>query len=183
MSDMTKGSNRESRNVETLAYAQQATNSIKPEPIDNESITRATTASVAAASIEEVTPKITPMMVEERARTIREVNEEEEIHQHLLSSTTSSSSSSLSYQSGKEKKFVLYLNIMLSIENAAIERLHTRIQQSPLAEVREQLVQHLEETREQKSRLITHSEAWWSAYKRACGFVRLFPTQSTERCF
>lgn len=155
MSDMTKGSNREPRNVETLAYAQQATNSIKPEPIDNESITRATTASVAAASIEEVTPKITPMMVEERARTIREVNEEEEIHQHLSSSTTSSSSSSLSYQSGKEKKFVLYLNIMLSIENAAIERLHTRIQQSPLAEVREQLVQHLEETREQKSRLIT----------------------------
>ena len=44
---------------------------------------------------------------------------------------------------------------MLSIENAAIERLHARIQQSPLAEVREQLVQHLEETREQKSRLIT----------------------------
>jgi hypothetical protein len=150
MSDMTKGSNRETRNVETLADAQQATNSIKPEPIDNESITRTTTAS-ASSSIEEVTPKITPMMVEERARTIREVNEEEEIHQHLSSST----SSSLSYQSGKEKKFVLYLNIMLSIENAAIERLHTRIQQSPLAEVREQLVQHLEETREQKSRLIT----------------------------
>lgn len=68
---------------------------------------------------------------------------------------TAASSSSLSYQTGKEKKFVLYLNIMLSIENAAIERLHARIQQSPLAEVREQLVQHLEETREQKSRLIT----------------------------
>lgn len=153
MSDMTKGSNRETRNVETLADVQQATNSIKPEPIDNESITRTTTASASSSSIEEVTPKITPMMVEERARTIREVNEEEEIHQHLSSST---SSSSLSYQSGKEKKkFVLYLNIMLSIENAAIERLHTRIQQSPLAEVREQLVQHLEETREQKSRLIT----------------------------
>src|SRR5918994_1877667 len=112
MSEMTKGSNRETRNVETLADAQQATNSVKPEPIDNESITRTTTASA--------------------------------------------SSSSLSYQSGKEKKkFVLFLNIMLSIENAAIERLHTRIQQSPLAEVREQLVQHLEETREQKSRLIT----------------------------
>ncbi len=96
---------------------------------------------------------MTPMMVEERARTIREVKEEE-THQHL-SPSTSSLSSSLSYQTGKEKKFVLYLNIMLSIENAAIERLHARIQQSPLAEVREQLVQHLEETREQKSRLIT----------------------------
>jgi ferritin-like metal-binding protein YciE len=72
---------------------------------------------------------------------------------HKLSSSTSSSS--LSYQSGKEKKFILYLNIMLSIENAAIERLHARIQQSPLAEVREQLVHHLEETREQKNRLIT----------------------------
>lgn len=156
MSDMTKGSNRETRNVETLAETQQGTNSMKSEPIDNESIMRTTTASASSSSSsieEQVTPKITPMMVEERARTIREVNEQEEMHQHLSSST--SSSSSLSYQSEKEKKFVLYLNIMLSIENAAIERLHTRIQQSPLAEVREQLVQHLEETREQKGRLIT----------------------------
>ena len=126
---------------------------------NNKSIT--TTAATASASSsgveeEEITPKMTPMMVEERARTIREVKEEE-THQHLSPSTSSSSSSSssLSYQTGKEKKFVLYLNIMLSIENAAIERLHARIQQSPLAEVREQLVQHLEETREQKSRLIT----------------------------
>lgn len=126
---------------------------------NNKSITTtAATASASASSslsgVEEegITPKMTPMMVEERARTIREVKEEE-THQHLSPST--SSSSSLSYQTGKEKKFVLYLNIMLSIENAAIERLHARIQQSPLAEVREQLVQHLEETREQKSRLIT----------------------------
>ncbi len=44
---------------------------------------------------------------------------------------------------------------MLSIENAAIERLHARIQQSPLAEIKEELAHHLEETREQKSRLIT----------------------------
>jgi ferritin-like metal-binding protein YciE len=149
MSDMTKGSNIETKNVETLANTQRATNSMKPEQIDNESITTIV-ATGSSAAIGEETPKITPMMVEERARTIREVNEEE-IHEPLSPFT----SSSLSYQSGKEKKFVLYLNIMLSLENAAIERLHARIQQSPLAEVREQFVQHLEETREQKSRLIT----------------------------
>jgi ferritin-like metal-binding protein YciE len=161
MSDMTKDLNRETKNVETLPDKKRITNSVNPEQIDdnnnnnNKSIT--TTAATASASSsgveeEEITPKMTPMMVEERARTIREVKEEE-THQHLSSST--SSSSSLSYQTGKEKKFVLYLNIMLSIENAAIERLHARIHQSPLAEVREQLVQHLEDTREQKSRLIT----------------------------
>ena len=163
MSDMTKDLNRETKNVETLPDTKRITNSVNPEQIDdnnnNKSIT--TTAATASASSsgveeEEITPKMTPMMVEERARTIREVKEEE-THQHLSPSTSSSSSSSssLSYQTGKEKKFVLYLNIMLSIENAAIERLHARIQQSQLAEVREQLVQHLEETREQKSRLIT----------------------------
>jgi ferritin-like metal-binding protein YciE len=164
MSDMTKASNQETKNVETLPDTKRITNSVNPEQIgdnnnNNKSITTtATTASSSSSGVEEeeITPKITPMMVEERARTIREVKEEE-THQHLSPSTSSSSSSSssLSYQTGKEKKFVLYLNIMLSIENAAIERLHARIQQSPLAEVREQLVQHLEETREQKSRLIT----------------------------
>ena len=155
MSDMIKASNRETKNVETLPDTKRITNSMNPEQIDdnnNKSITTtATTASSSGVEEEEITPKMTPMMVEERARTRREVKEEE-THQHLSPST---SSSSLSYQTGKEKKFVLYLNIMLSIENAAIERLHARIQQSPLAEVREQLVQHLEETKEQKSRLIT----------------------------
>lgn len=149
MSDMTKGSNLETKSVETLADAQGAKNSMKAEQIDNESITT-TAATASASSGEEITQEITPMMVEERARTIRGEVNEEEVHQYLSSST-----SSLSYQSGNEKKFVLYLNIMLSIENAAIERLHARIQQSPLAEVKEQLVQHLEETREQKRRLIT----------------------------
>ena len=165
MSYMTKASNRETKNVETLLDTKRITNSVNPEQIDddynnnnnNKSITTtAATASSSGVEEEIITPKMTPMMVEERARTIREVKEEE-THQHLSPSTSSSSSSSssLSYQTGKEKKFVLYLNIMLSIENAAIERLHARIQQSPLAEVREQLVQHLEETMEQKSRLIT----------------------------
>jgi ferritin-like metal-binding protein YciE len=165
MSDMTKASNRKTKNVETLLDKKRITNSVNPEQIDddynnnNKSITTtAATASSSGVEEEIITPKMTPMMVEERARTIREVKEEE-THQHLSpstsSSSSSSSSSSLSYHTGKEKKFVLYLNIMLSIENAAIERLHARIQQSPLAEVREQLVQHLEETMEQKSRLIT----------------------------
>lgn len=163
MSDMTIGSNLETRNLEALADTQQATNSMKSEYINNESITnrRTTTTTTASESYspttiakeeQEVTPKITPMMVEERARTIREVNEEgEEMHQHLSSS---SSMSEMTHQFGKKKKFALYLNIMLSIENATIERLHARIQQSQLAEVREQLVQHLEETKEQKRRLI-----------------------------
>lgn len=114
MSDMTKASNQETKNVETLPDTKRITNSVNTEQIDNNNNKSITTTAA-----------------------------------------TASSSSSLSYQTGKEKKFVLYLNIMLSIENAAIERLHARIQQSPLAEVREQLVQHLEETREQKSRLIT----------------------------
>lgn len=114
MRDMTKASNQETKNVETLPDTKRITNSVNTEQIDNNNNKSITTTAA-----------------------------------------TASSSSSLSYQTGKEKKFVLYLNIMLSIENAAIERLHARIQQSPLAEVREQLVQHLEETREQKSRLIT----------------------------
>ena len=150
MSEMSKGSNLETKNVEPLAGTQRTTNSMKPKQIDNKSITR-TDATTSAG--EETTPKITPMIVKERARTIKEVNEEE-IH-HLLSSSTPSSSSSLSHQSGKEKKFILYLNIMLSIENAAIERLHAKIQQSPLPEVKVVFAHHLKETREQKSRLIT----------------------------
>ena len=113
MRDLTKASNQETKNVETLLDTKRITNSVNTEQIDNNNNKSITTTAATA------------------------------------------SSSSLSYQTGKEKKFVLYLNIMLSIENAAIERLHARIQQSPLAEVREQLVQHLEETREQKSRLIT----------------------------
>ena len=128
MSDMTKASNWETKNVESLPDTKRITNGVNPEQIDdnnNKSITTtAATASAASSSslsgVEEegITPKMTPMMVEERARTIREVKEEE-THQHLSSSTSSPSSSSLSYQTGKEKKFVLYLNIMLSIENAA----------------------------------------------------------------
>jgi ferritin-like metal-binding protein YciE len=43
---------------------------------------------------------------------------------------------------------------MLSTENAALERLESRIQQTTLENVKAQLQQHLQETREQQQRLI-----------------------------
>lgn len=158
MSDMTTGSNLETKNVEGLSDIGPGSKSLKSEQIDNKSITTLTAADAAVpqntdgltTSAEK--PKITPMIVEERARTIREVNEDENRLQASSSSTNSVSSEP--HPGRKEEKFVLYLNLMLSIENATIERLHARLQQqSLLAEVREQLVRHLEETSEQKNRL------------------------------
>jgi ferritin-like metal-binding protein YciE len=51
-------------------------------------------------------------------------------------------------------KLLQYLNEMLSVENAAVERLHSRIQESSLEEVKEQLQYHLQETMSQQQRLI-----------------------------
>jgi len=51
-------------------------------------------------------------------------------------------------------KLLQYLNEMLSTENAAIERLESRIQWTTLENVKAQLQQHLQETREQQQRLI-----------------------------
>ena len=51
-------------------------------------------------------------------------------------------------------KLLQYLNEMLSTENAALERLESRIQQTTLENVKVQLQQHLQETREQQQRLI-----------------------------
>jgi ferritin-like metal-binding protein YciE len=51
-------------------------------------------------------------------------------------------------------KLLQYLNEMLSTENAAVERLEFRIQQTTLEDVKRQLQQHLQETREQQQRLI-----------------------------
>jgi ferritin-like metal-binding protein YciE len=51
-------------------------------------------------------------------------------------------------------KLLQYLNEMLSTENAAVERLESRIQQTTLDYVKRQLQQHLQETREQQQRLI-----------------------------
>ena len=51
-------------------------------------------------------------------------------------------------------KLLQYLNEMLSTENAAIERLESRIRHTTLENVKAQLQQHLQETREQQQRLI-----------------------------
>ena len=50
-------------------------------------------------------------------------------------------------------KFILYLNTALAIENAAIERLQSRIKRTILEDAKQQLQHHLEETREQQDRL------------------------------
>ena len=52
-----------------------------------------------------------------------------------------------------QDKLALYLNDALSIENAAIERLQSRIRQTRLQDSKVQLQHHLEETREQQNRL------------------------------
>jgi ferritin-like metal-binding protein YciE len=50
-------------------------------------------------------------------------------------------------------KFILYLNTALAIENTALERLQSRIQQTILEDAKQQLQHHLEETIEQQDRL------------------------------
>jgi ferritin-like metal-binding protein YciE len=50
-------------------------------------------------------------------------------------------------------KIALYLNDALSVENAAIKRLQLRLRQTRLADIKEQLQHHLDETKEQQNRL------------------------------
>src|SRR5215212_6097278 len=50
-------------------------------------------------------------------------------------------------------KFILYLNTALAIENAAIERLQSRIKLTILEDTKQQLKHNLEDTREQQDRL------------------------------
>jgi ferritin-like metal-binding protein YciE len=50
-------------------------------------------------------------------------------------------------------KLVEYFNEMLSVENAAIDRIQSRIEETPIQEAKVRLQQHLEETRGQQSRL------------------------------
>ena len=52
-----------------------------------------------------------------------------------------------------QERFVQYLNEALAVENATIPRLEARIKQTGLADAKSQLQHHLEETREQQSRL------------------------------
>jgi ferritin-like metal-binding protein YciE len=51
------------------------------------------------------------------------------------------------------EKFVQYFNEALAMENAAEERVQSRIGETPIAETRQQLQYHLEQTRQQKDRL------------------------------
>src|SRR5215212_4319845 len=50
-------------------------------------------------------------------------------------------------------KFVLYLNDALAMENAALERVQSGIQQTILEDAKQQLQHHFEETREHQDRL------------------------------
>jgi len=50
-------------------------------------------------------------------------------------------------------KFVQYFNETLAMENAAEERIQTRIQETPIEQAKQQLQYHLEETRQQQGRL------------------------------
>jgi ferritin-like metal-binding protein YciE len=50
-------------------------------------------------------------------------------------------------------KFLLYLNSSLAMENAALERVRRRVQQTTLEDARQQLQNHLEETKQHQDRL------------------------------
>jgi ferritin-like metal-binding protein YciE len=50
-------------------------------------------------------------------------------------------------------KFLLYLNSSLAMENAALERVQRRVQQTILDDARQQLQNHLEETKQHQDRL------------------------------
>jgi ferritin-like metal-binding protein YciE len=58
-----------------------------------------------------------------------------------------------STSSEMNSKLVEYFNEILSVENAAIDRLQSRIEESPIQEARARLQQHLEETKGQQGRL------------------------------
>jgi ferritin-like metal-binding protein YciE len=50
-------------------------------------------------------------------------------------------------------KFLLYLNSSLAMENAALERVQRRLQQTILEDAKQQLQRHLEETKQHQDRL------------------------------
>jgi ferritin-like metal-binding protein YciE len=51
------------------------------------------------------------------------------------------------------EKFVQYLNEALAMENAAVDRIQSRINDTPIEETKQQLQYHLEQTFEQQDRL------------------------------
>jgi ferritin-like metal-binding protein YciE len=52
-----------------------------------------------------------------------------------------------------KSNLVEYLNEVLSVENASVDRIALRIRQTPIQEVKQRLRQHLKETHIQKNRL------------------------------
>ena len=52
-----------------------------------------------------------------------------------------------------KQKLTLYLNDALAIENAAVQRLQSRIKQTKIENAKQRLQLHLQETREQQNRL------------------------------
>lgn len=62
-------------------------------------------------------------------------------------------SSSRNKQISLNEKLGLYLNDALSMENASIQRLQSRLKQTRLQDAKQQLQHHLEETKEQQKRL------------------------------
>jgi ferritin-like metal-binding protein YciE len=55
--------------------------------------------------------------------------------------------------SAMNEKFVQYLNEALAMENAAVDRIQSRINDTPIEETKQQLQYHLEQTFEQQGRL------------------------------
>ena len=56
-------------------------------------------------------------------------------------------------QNDINSKYVEFINEALSAENAAIDRITSRMDQTPIPEVKQRLHQHLEETHKQRERL------------------------------
>ncbi len=52
-----------------------------------------------------------------------------------------------------QDKFLLYVNSALAMENAALERVQRRVQQTILEDAKRQLQNHLEETKQHQDRL------------------------------
>ena len=95
MSDMTKGATTgELHDKEAMANL-QSKERLKPEEISNNSVTTITSTSPPAQAVN-------PMVVEERARTIREVNEEVKQRQ----STSPAQTADSSMQEGEDVKVV-----------------------------------------------------------------------------
>jgi ferritin-like metal-binding protein YciE len=57
-------------------------------------------------------------------------------------------------QNDINSKYVEFLNEALSAENAAVDRITSRMDQTPIPELKQRLHQHLEETHNQQERLV-----------------------------